>query len=849
MYPIILGLIFLSGCAGLVYEVLWMKQLGLLFGNSAQASAATFSAFFLGLGVGNWFWGRRAERMQDLLRAYALLEAGILACALIYFLILKLFHFTYPSLFQFAAQAHVVVIVKFLLAVLLVFPAAFFMGGTLPVMGQFLVRRKHEFGRTVSLFYGINTLGAAAGALAAGFYLPLQFGYRSSYLIGLAITGTVAAAAFFLSFRAKKRGIGHGPEATEPPSRDTADPGLPLPVITALCFLSGFGTLALEVLWTQMLSHSLQNTVYTFAAVLVTTLVCLAMGAGVAHILARQRWRPVRIIFILLTMAGLSTGLSSFLMTGLTDNLSIVNPGNEWGGHLFKVFRLTFLVAGMPLFFLGTIFPYLLKTGERYVESAGRTLGDLSAANTAGAVLGSSVAGFFLLGWLGLWHAVQLMSIAYLLAAILLPVPFKSLKPLWRAGAVVILLLHLNPLNPHHLLNMRMEPDEAMLEYWHGATGTVAVVKKGDNKTIKINGHYSLGSLQADYLEKGQARIPLLLHPRAESVFFLGLGTGITAAEALCPEYGLERVVSCELIPEVVTAARTHFSEYTKDLFTDPRSRVIVDDGRHYLKATGEKFDIVNSDLFVVYRRGAGSLYSLEHFQSASERLAPGGLFVQWIPIYQLTRREFFIIAKTMLDVFPQVTVWRNDFNTWETAIALVAQNDTSPLFPTGYAGFSPQLRTAALAGIDVRRFRSDETTLLLCYCGNLSGARAMFADIPRNTDDHPLIEYMTPRSSHAQAGGNAVWFAGPHFVGFMEELLMLTPPERDAALANLKEEERQAARAGYHLARAHLFRGAFEKGIPGADRSWLGIAEESMKEFIKCWTGAEPRAMDSTEH
>ncbi len=235
-------------------------------------------------------------------------------------------------------------------------------------------------------------------------------------------------------------------------------------------------------------------------------------------------------------------------------------------------------------------------------------------------------------------------------------------------------------------------------------------------------------------------------------MFFLGIGTGITAGEALSPEYGLERIVSCELVPEVVSAARNHFNDYTEGLFSDQRSRVIVDDGRHYLSATDEKFDIINSDLFVVYRRGAGSLYSLEHFQTAKERLAPGGIFVQWIPLYQLTRKEFFIIAKTMLEVFPQVTVWRNDFQTWETAVALVGQQDKAPLIPSDYTGFTPEKRMGSMEKISRRRFTSDETTLLLYYCGNLSGASSMFRDIPLNTDNHPLIEYMTPRSSHAQA-------------------------------------------------------------------------------------------------
>jgi spermidine synthase len=361
-------------------------------------------------------------------------------------------------------------------------------------------------------------------------------------------------------------------------------------------------------------------------------------------------------------------------------------------------------------------------------------------------------------------------------------------------------------------------------------------VQRGVNQVIKVNGHYGLGSSEADFLEKGQASIPLMLHPRAKSVFFLGMGTGITAGEALSPKYGLERIVSCELVPEVVTAARKHFSEYTHGLFNDPRSRVIVDDGRHYLAATEEKFDIINSDLFMVYRRGAGSLYSLEHFQIVKERLSPGGIFVQWIPIYQLTEKEFFIIARTMLEVFPQITVWRNQFHIWKDAIALVAQNEKAPLLVPGYREFSLEKRQAALQAITEGRTRPNKTNLLLYYCGNLSGAGVLFKNTDINTDNRPLIEYMTPHSSSLQAADKVVWFTGPKFVGFIERLFMMTPPENDPSLAHLSRGEKRAARAGYYLARSYLFRSAFERRVPGANRSWLAIAEQARNDFFKYW-------------
>jgi spermidine synthase len=202
-----------------------------------------------------------------------------------------------------------------------------------------------------------------------------------------------------------------------------------MPVIFTLCFLSGFGTLAMEVLWTQMFSHVFQNTVYTFSALLVATLVCLALGAGIANLLSRRTWPQAKVLMVLVLAAGLSVALSLFLFMALTENMKIVTSSSGWGEYIFKVFKLTFTVVGVPLCLLGTIFPYLLKISERYVASAGETLGRLSAVNTAGAILGSLLAGFVLLGWLGLWHAIQVFAVLYLTVALLLPLPLRILGP------------------------------------------------------------------------------------------------------------------------------------------------------------------------------------------------------------------------------------------------------------------------------------------------------------------------------------------------------------------------------------------------------------------------------------
>jgi spermidine synthase len=193
-------------------------------------------------------------------------------------------------------------------------------------------------------------------------------------------------------------------------------------------------------------------------------------------------------------------------------------------------------------------------------------------------------------------------------------------------------------------------------------------------------------------MEHLQGRIPLLLFPKTESLFFIGVGTGISTGGALDQRFtSLKRIVACDLLPEVIEASRQYMTrvpdpesgrpvDFTCGLFKDKRVETVAQDGRHYLMASGETFDMINADLFLPYQSGAGSLYSREHFKSVKAALKPGGVFVQWLPLYQLTDTEFGSIARTLLDVFDTVTVWRNNFTPGNEIVALIGHRDATPL-------------------------------------------------------------------------------------------------------------------------------------------------------------------------
>ena len=827
---VLLPLFFLSGATGLMFQALWMRELSLLFGSTAQAAAAALAAFFLGLAAGGAFWGQRCLRVRRPLRTYGRLELAVAGAALGLFALLPAFHWlyglAYDGLVPLLSEdtAALLTASKLGLALLLLFPAAFFMGGTLPVVSQHLVPAAASHGMRLPLVYAVNTAGAAAGAFAAAFVLPQALGWRWTY--GAAVLGVAAVglAALWLD-RRSAAGAGAAampaPGDAPRPQPETAaaasqaigaGAGIDDRMIRALAFLSGFCALGLEVLWTRMFAQVLHNSVYSFAAILICFLLALAAGSMVAGRLAAGPQRPMRpLLALLLSLTGLAVAASPWVFALLTDGLGYLGVEADWSGYLGVIFGHAALVVLPPALLLGILFPLLLRIAAPRGRSVGATVGRLVALNTLGAIAGSLAAGFVLLDWLGLWRSIQFLAGSYLAAALVLLLPAGAAvadagSRRVRAAALLPiagLLGLISVLDAGRLPVVRVDPlgrGESLYQVWEGSGGVVAVVRRGDALAIKVDNHYRLGSTAGRGFEERQAHFPLLLHDDPQRVFFIGLGTGITAGAAL--RHPVAEVVAAELLADAITAARTYFAPWQNGLFEDPRARILAVDGRNHLAAAPDRFDVVIGDLFVPWKAGTGSLYTLEHFRNVRERLRPGGLFAQWLPLYQLTAREFGIIAHTFLEAFPEVTLWRGDFLPNGPIVALVGRTEPASLEPTPLLA-----RASALSEGDrdrgIRALLPEATPpLLLYYAGNLGRTRELFAHWPLNTDARPVIELEAPRSQRQVAAGEADWFTGEALIAFFEQLLADAPPETDPYLAALSPEQRAAVRVGLKLFR-----------------------------------------------
>jgi spermidine synthase len=839
-------LFFTSGFAGLVYEVLWMKELGLLFGNTAQAAATTLAAFFLGIAGGGLVFGRISKRSRNPLKLYALLEAGVTLTALLYFVLLDLYTVTYGMLFDgLHVHGNLFVAIKFLLALGVLLPPAFFMGGTLPVMSQFLVRQHDRIGVTASTLYAVNTWGAALGAFAAGFYLPRLLGFTNAYITALTITAVVALLAGLLSRRLAMPPAADTAAATVPSAAPHIAGGLQPWQIRMLALFSGFITLGLEVLWTRMFAQVLQNSVYTFAAILVVFLFALASGAALARVLAGSRLPQVPTLIMLMLAGGLLVGASPLIFNSVTHGLDYSITDTGWIAYVIQVFANTAAVILPAGILLGAIFPYLLKIGERMQLPAGQTVGDLAAVNTFGAVLGSLAAGFVLLEIFGLWRSLQVMAGAYLLLGLMLALHLPVYRLAWTgaiAGAVALLA---TGLDATHLPMVTLDPEkkqEFLVELYEGSGASVAVVTRRDSLRIKVNNYYGIGGSGDHKNEERQSHLPLLIQPEATSVFYLGMGTGITAGAAL-QHPDVERVAVTEILPDVVRATREHFGEWLHGLYEDPRAEVIAEDGRNFLLGTSENFDLIIADLFVPWKAGTGSLYSVEHYRAARERLNPDGIYAQWLPLFQVNRTEFDSIARSMLEVFPQVTVWRSKFHGRVPIMLLAGHNGTRPLDMQGIQSRLSGIQRDAPAdpgkkAIGREAVPATADQVLLHYAGNLTRAAGLFADSAVNTDDRPTIEYSAPVSHVRTKAGAEQRFRGEALQGFYQLLLRITPPEEDPYLVNSGAAAAPLVSAGYQLHSARTF-------------SYLGIKQAAVqadREFSRLMAQASRLSASKTK-
>jgi spermidine synthase len=544
--------------------------------------------------------------------------------------------------------------------------------------------------------------------------------------------------------------------------------------------------LGLEVLWTRLFAQVLHNSVYSFTAIAIVFLVALALGAMVAALLL-QRVAAVVIASVALVMAAITSVGGLWLFVAWTDGLMYVGMQSGLSEYIGRIVMLAAVTVGPAVMASGAVLPALWSAwGDR--GSVAHPLGDLTAANMFGGVIGALAAGFVIVPTIGVRGGLAAAAAAYIVLADLLASPQSRFRPLAYAALLTIVVAH--PLRVP-LVHLR-SADETLRTLIEGAHGVVTVVEASNDLQLRLDNSYVLGSSAAATNERRQGLLPLLLHPDPHRVAFIGLATGITASAG--PALGVQETTVVELVPEVAGAARTYFATWNGQLLARADVHLVLDDGRRYLAASRDRFDVIVSDLFIPWHASAGNLYAREMYDTVVRRLAPGGVFCQWLPLYQLTREEFDTIVRTFLTVFPQTSLWRGDFYPDRPIVGLVGQRTPQPMDLMGLRERLLRLPTWSRDAL-----LASPRGLLMLYAGNLTAVADLFATAPLNTDDRPLIEFLAPRLTRMTTTGDKDWFTGESLAAFYDTLearLRGAP----APLLPLSDEVAAARRAGTAL-------------------------------------------------
>lgn len=674
---------FLSGAAALTHQVVWTRRLVDVLGASAATFSQVIGAFFVGLAAGSFWMARQSATGPRGVRwaGVAELLVGVLAIpALFANPIADALRGTLGSGF-----------LKSGLVPLLVIPSAVMMGVVMPSALRVLGGSQRD--ALMARVYAANTFGGVAGMVATVFLLIPTLGLVGAGIAACLFNGMVGLALIWAGRHSRQ------PSDTQDRQVEGVD-GIPARLadevggeareaqtgsilLSMTGFLSGFLVLAAEVVLQHQFAQVTINSTFSSSLVLAIVLVGLGLGSWAAGRWLSGSNNAARTMAAVLGLAGLACGLEPWLFHGHVPGLRPLPytlPAFEYFGRLVGLG----LVAVLPVMLCsGCVFPLALKSAGSHRGIAvmlawngvGGWMGSELAERWIGPALGlwRSMAVFgALYGGLGLWWAVQWMPRTHA-TPLETATPGSVAKPsargrfehwgwaaLWAGLACLMAMgsLRLGWRLPH----VGTAPGEKLVGVAVGREGVVATVTAATNDwRILFNNTYTLGGSKAAMNQERQAHLPLLLHGRADSVGVLGIATGSTLA-GVTLHREIQQITAAELSPLAYQMARGFFAEFNRNSLRDPRVQVVLEDARWLAADRRGAFDVVIGDLFLPWRTGEGRLFSLEHFEQVRRSLRPGGLYCQWLPLYQLTRAQFDCICRTFLEVFPRALVLRGDF-------------------------------------------------------------------------------------------------------------------------------------------------------------------------------------------
>ncbi len=795
-------LFILSGVAGLIYQVIWVRVLQYSFGNTDLAVSTVIAVYMGGLALGAWLAGRHAWRFRRPILVYGLLELAVAIYAVGVTPFLYRMDFLY-GLVGANAGITTLTVLRFVAATVLLFVPTVCMGATLPVLTKPLVSMERT-GEGVGLLYFVNTLGAVLGSALAGFALIRFLGLQSSLYVGACIGVTVMLGAFLL-----QRGLPQS-EVERPPKKvrlepdeearqasfvmglDVVSPRAGFTLILIAAAMCGYISLVNEVVWTRMLGFLLDGTVYGFSALLASFLMGIALGSlFISPFIdaSRDLWGLFAKIQFMAALGCIFTILTIPLVPALVDAFIGTGTGVE-GGFALKV-AIVFFIILVPTLFFGAAFPVCVTIAARYRGLVASSMGTVYASNTVGSILGSISGGILLLA---LVRDLNTILVSMVFLSLLLALSAGTLSTwnhvrrigakqrgartmAWQkglglvAGPLVVMML-VGVLKPNvqiyrlvcaryavedydRSLGFKVAKSEAAVDriVWkaQGRVTVVTVHRLADGglrlRNNGLNEAYH-GTSEPRYAQViwYLGVLPYLLHPKPERALQIGLGGGGTA-ECLT-KTDLKEITVVELEPEVVNASRWIYRKLLgpgKHPSDDKRVKILTDDGRNALlrfsRSRPHHFDMIVSQPSHAWLSGVASLYTEEHFAIVRKNLRKGGIFCQWINLFRMDQVGLEALLKAFAEAFPRVAIFQVDSN----SLLLVGGDDQLKLDP---AVVRRHLKEPVLHK-EAELFSIDEYAVFRHYLFGRKTALALAGDQRANSDKYPIIEMRLPWVLH----------------------------------------------------------------------------------------------------
>jgi spermidine synthase len=776
----------LSGAAGLIYEVLWMRMLGLVFGATTIAVSVVLAAFMGGLALGSALAARVASRIRRPLRTYAWIEIAIGLYALAVPTALRaidcldaiLWQRIQPGTFSFA-------IGRFLLAAIVLLIPTALMGATLPIIIAAIRRYGATAARTMSRFYGLNLLGAIVGTFGAGFMLLPNFGMRMTIWIAALTNGVIGVLVLLVESRtsAPHADIPSGHAGSEIITvGSSASPALDdRGLWFGYAFVSGFITIGMQVVWSRVLSMIIGSSTYAFTMVLALFLAGLAIGAWIVGFTKNtENARLRRAVFFAQVLIAVSL-LISFRLTsavpGLLIRLGFSLGIDSWHGLLaLQALAATVLVL-VPAVLMGTIMPLVL-TWTAAGNNPEKLVGQAYALNTVGAITGAIVTAFVLIPIATTRLAIfAMVAISIFIAAIAYRPARATDVALVRslavgAAAVIVIAafslwprLNLNELSigaydsfVRVLAQSRSVPDQSsrandhqLLMYAEGRTATVSVRRDWGITSVAINGRTNASDADDMPTQIILGQLGVLTARKLDNALLVGFASGVTAGSVL--QSPIASVECIELERAAISSAR-FFEHVNNRPLNDPRLRMTVDDARTYLRVNATKYDLIISEPSHPWVPGVANLFTREFFTLGRERLHDDGIFVQWFQIYQLSNDSLRSILATFQKAFPHVVVFRVEGAAKGKDLILLGGRQPIDLRVMEQRLTDPRAR-AELGRINLYT-AEDIRAWFVCDEHKL---RPAVAGAVINTDDNMHVETVAPRDAfRATMEENARW-------------------------------------------------------------------------------------------